>query len=228
VKDLQMKFPDIFKQKLNDAQCQYLMRLIDADLTVGETRRLYNARSSALAGMWASAQYKMFLHKEKTAEIRKQIGDIDPIYKDAIAREKLNLTEMYDYLILNREKLDRQIRQANRKRDAMWQEREYGYVVRFPQTINDFCREAVYMSNCLIGYIGALVNNDTTILFIRQPDDFNKPFITMEVYQGELMQAYHRFNMDCTEEEADWIRAYCYRHGIGCTRFKFNVAEDIL
>ncbi|MBR1598697.1 MAG: hypothetical protein IJ661_07305 [Lachnospiraceae bacterium] len=36
------------------------------------------------------------------------------------------------------------------------------------------------------------------------------------------MQAYHRFNRDCTDEEADYIRDYCVRHGIGICRFKFN------
>ena len=84
------------------------------------------------------------------------------------------------------------------------------------------------MSNCLLAYFEAYIKNDTTILFMRKVDDFNKPFITIEVYNNRLMQAYHRFNTDCTAEEADWIRAYCERHGIDASGYSFNAAIDVL
>ncbi|MCR5469204.1 MAG: hypothetical protein K6F37_09605 [Lachnospiraceae bacterium] len=51
----------------------------------------------------------------------------------------------------------------------------------------------------------------------------NKPFITIEIYKGELMQAYHRFNKKCVKEEAEWIRCYCRRHGIGTRKLDFEV-----
>ncbi len=84
------------------------------------------------------------------------------------------------------------------------------------------------MENCLLTYIEAVIENDTTILFMRKADDINTPFITIEIYDGQLMQAYHRFNKDCTDEEADWIRGYCTRHGIGLDKFSFNAEVDEL
>ena len=42
------------------------------------------------------------------------------------------------------------------------------------------------------------------------------------------MQAYHRFNEDCTQEEAEWILKYCDRHGIRRGNFKFNNDIDEL
>ena len=33
-------------------------------------------------------------------------------------------------------------------------------------------------------------------------------FITIEIYQNRLTQAYHRFNHDCIPEEAEWILDY--------------------
>ncbi len=131
-------------------------------------------------------------------------------------------------LLVRRDEYDRSIRRSNRKRDQQWQERGDDYIVRFPQTVNDFCREAVYMQNCLMTYIESLIGADTTILFMRKADDVNQPFITIEVYRGELMQAYHRFNTDCTKEEAGWINAYCERHGIMTGKFKFDVFADEL
>ncbi len=63
---------------------------------------------------------------------------------------------------------------------------------------------------------------------MRRADDVNQPFITIEVYRGELMQAYHRFNTDCTKEESEWINAYCARHGILTGKFKFDAFVDEL
>lgn len=84
------------------------------------------------------------------------------------------------------------------------------------------------MCNCLITYVDAYINNDTTILFMRKADDFNTPFITIEIYGNTLMQAYHRFNEDCTPKEAEWIHDYCDRHGIEWGNFKFNNDIDEL
>jgi hypothetical protein len=243
IKELQMKFPDIFKHKLNDAQCRYLQYLIDGDLTVGETGRLYNARKSALKFMWAPSQYELFMlrekrHKEMT-EIIGKIVAIDPIYKNYLSQfkheslvegnEAFKEIKTLNYYLLNqREEVDKKIRRANRKRNQDWQERNNGYVVRYPQTINDFCREAIYMGNCLLTYVDAFLENDTTILFMRKPDDYNTPYITIEIFHNELMQAYGRFNEDCSSDEAKWIRNYCERHGIGCKKFMFDREIDQL
>lgn len=208
---------------------------MDADLSIGEIGRLFQSRQPDLESIWAPAQYEVFLWREKVIKENEdnihKFGMIDPIYTSYVRNEKCNQEEINQlrfYLILNREEYDRQIRRANRKRVSEWQERSHGYVVRYPQTINDLCRESVYMSHCLLGYVEAVVHNDTTVLFMRKPDSVNVPFITIEVYDGELMQAYHRFNQDCTPEEADWIREYCNRQGIGCMKFSFNRAVDQL
>lgn len=240
IKEIQKKFPDTFKEAFNDAQCSYLNYLIDGDLTVGEAGRLFNARRKYLLSIWAPAQYRMFLWKEKLNEEAtkdaKEIMKIDPIYKDYVS--KLNLEDpveiheklqiLRDYLLVRREQLDKRIRRSNRKRNDDWQENNRGYVVRFPQTINDYCREAIYMCNCLMTYFEAFAENDTTILLMRRPEDINAPFITIEIFENKLMQAYHRFNEDCTPVEASWILAYCDRHGIEHGNFKFNNAVDEL
>ena len=116
---------------------------------------------------------------------------------------------------------------SNRIRSAEWEERFAGYVFRYPQTANDFCREAVYMNNCLIEYMDTLIENETTIIFMRDERDINKPFITIEIYNYNLTaetleQAYHRFNRNCTADEANIIREYCCRHGIDDSAFSFD------
>lgn len=234
VRELQKFFPQIFSHRLNDAQCKYLHKLYEEQLTAGEAGRLYLVRKGRLQTMWNDAQYELMgLLEQGRAEVAR-ISAIDPIYQEYFSRNNgvqqwhIALGDLKLYLLQKREEYDGAIRRSNRKREYDWQERKNGYVVRYPQTINDICREAIYMSNCLMGYVEAYVANDTTILFMRRPENFNKPFITIEIFDNRLMQAYHRFNADCNEEEAQWIREYCDRHGIDCSRYQFNRNLDRL
>ena len=222
-------FGDIYAQPLNDAQCKYIMHLYDRNLTVKEIGRLYLARRAELSYLWHPLQYSDFICKQKGVEALSDIAKIDAIYGDSLSADKDEdeICEIKCYLLDGRENFDRQVRVSNRSREYDWQERNNGYVVRYPQTINDFCREAAYMHNCLLGYVDAFISNATTIMFIREEDNVNIPFITIEIYEGELMQAYHRYNRDCTEDEAEWIRKYCARHGIGCEHFYFNRELDL-
>lgn len=232
VKNLQMKFPGIFKEPLNDAQCRYLNYLIEGELTEAEAGRLFESRRKALMTIWAPSQYEMFIWKERlNQEVERHAKDIarlDPIYKDFVDNLKFSdigevskrFQPLRYFLLLQREEYDKKFRQSNRKRNPDWQERDKGYVVRYPQTVNDFCRESIYMCNCLMTYVDAYIENDTTILFMRKPEAFNAPFITIEIFHNTLMQAYHRFNEECTREEKDWILDYCDRHGIGKGNFE--------
>lgn len=240
LKELNMKFPELFKSKLNDAQCRYLSRLIKGNLTVGEAGRLFESRRDELSRIWCRSFYDIFIdgerRRQKKDELCRTFSDLDPIYENYIKNAKspydafddMEIAQLELYLFVKREEYDKAIRRSNRKREYDWMERGKDYYIRYPQTINDFCREAVYMQSCLLTYVEAYINNDTTILFMRRTEDTNKPFITIEIYKGELMQAYHRFNSDCTDEEAAYIRDYCVRHGIGLGKFKFNYLVDEL
>ncbi len=233
LKQLNMKFPDLFKQKLNEAQCRYLLYLIQSDLTVGETGRLYGARRGYLSGIWSSGLVNEYIMMERKSESISEIADIDPIFAKYIKDlgdpwDDMTLGLVRKIMLYEREDYNRAIRRSNRKREYDWQERKNGYVVRYPQTALDFCREAVYMQNCLMGYIEPFITGDTTLLFMRKPDDVNMPFITIEIFEGRLLQAYHRFNGNCSIEEADWIRQYCRRHGIDLGVFSFGEFHDEL
>ncbi len=219
LRELGGRYPDIFKEPLNDAQCEYLLRLKKGELTDEEIYRLFMAKRRRLGSMWIRSQYLRFVQaeasREKIFELKKELMMVDSFFGDYISGMNMEtLSELVYYLTTRRKELDREIRRSNRKRDYDWQERKDGFVVRYPQTVNDFCREAVYMSNCLLAYLEAYIENDTTIMFMRKEEDVNKPFITIEIHKGVLTQATHRFNEKCTESEMRWIREYCLRHNI--------------
>ncbi|MBR5800851.1 MAG: PcfJ domain-containing protein [Lachnospiraceae bacterium] len=230
LKKLQSKFPVMFTENLNDAQCRYLQRLIDGNLTLPEIGRLYMARKNHLQNIWCRSQYEIFIQREQNISDIEALNKLDPIYADFIHKSgglqgmsNSKVNQLVFYLLRNRDEYNRRIRVANRKRNYDWQERDHGYIIRFPQTIHDYCREAIYMSNCLMTYIEAMTHNDTTILFMRRPEDFTVPYITIEIYHNTLMQAYHRFNEECTDEEQLWIGEYCKRHDIAIAENPFDI-----
>lgn len=237
--ELQSHFPDIFRSSLNDPQCRYLKRLIDGGLTPGETGRLFRARKQDLRAFWEPYLYGVYVSQAESIDeyerISKEISQIDPVFRQYFASLKTkeaklasHYRDLQHYLLAGREEYDRQLRRVNRKHDESWQERGDDYIVRYPQTIRDFCREAIYMRNCLMLYADAILQGHTTILFIRRKEDVNKPFITMEIQDNELKQAYHRYNKDCTKEEADLIIQYCRKHNIGTNHFHFDHRRDQL
>ncbi len=237
LKELNSKFSDVFNDRLNDAQCSYILHMIKGNLTIGETGRLFRSRKRDLMRIWNASLFDAFLANERWKEAIKErcdiYGKLDPIYENYINNvsdicSDYSIKQLDCYLGSNRREYDARIQRSNRKREYKWQERGDRYCVRYPQTINDFCREAIYMRNCLISYVEAMINNDTTILFMRKSNDINTPFITIEIYKNELMQAYHRFNQDCTGEEAEWIIDYCARHRILTGKFKFDANVDEL
>ncbi len=228
IKQLAMQHQDFFDQPLNDAQCIYLGYLCEKDLTTKEIGRLYPRKRDDLSYLWNKRQLNDYFLRIKREDRLAELVKIDRIY------EKLNddkykddLVHIVYYLLEKRDEFDRRIRVSNRIRDPDWQERDHGYVVRYPQTINDYCRNAVSMSNCLMGYLDMVTDNITTILFMRKNDAVNEPFIAIEIYKNELVQAYRSYNRDCTKIEAEWIRDYCKRHEISCDRFAFDKALDM-
>ena len=223
LKNLYTIHPDVFEETLNDAQCMYLDFLIRGDLTAGEIWRLFKARRKQLEHVWSESFVELFLQIEERKrdrnQVLKQCGKLDPIIDAYLShvdeRWGKDVEELLlQYLTSKRKEYDWKIKCSNRKRDYSWQERKFGYYVRYPQTVLDYCREALYMRNCLLWYVEAMVSNETTILFLRKNDDANTPFITMEVHEGVLEQAYHRYNRWCTKKEEEWIWEYCQRHGI--------------
>lgn len=240
IKELNLKYPDLFSASFNDAQAMYLGYLIHGKLTVGEAGRLFETRKQKLCTIWTKTSYQIFFASEIQInyykQIYEQIKEIDPIYENYFKKCQYNkdhekqseLKTLQYYLLIKREETDKIVRRSIRKRPSDWQERHNDYIIRYPQTVNDFCREAIYMQNCLLTYIDPFIENDTTILFMRKADAVNEPFITIEIFKNYLLQAYHRFNDDCTPDEALWIIDYCKRHNIILGRFKFNKDIDLL
>lgn len=86
---------------------------------------------------------------------------------------------------------------------------EEKFSVVLPADPYDMCEEAITQSNCLLEYIEPHADRETTILFVRENTDPTKPFVTMEVVNGEVEQVYGACNTLPSIEVYEFLMRFC-------------------
>jgi hypothetical protein len=82
------------------------------------------------------------------------------------------------------------------------------YVFIYPKTTQEIKDEAVQQNNCVASYIDRVINGSCHILFLRKKDTPHKSLVTIEVRNGEIVQARQAYNNLCTEEQLEAVDAF--------------------
>ena len=90
-----------------------------------------------------------------------------------------------------------------------WSLGEYCFI--YPESTQDIKDEAVQQSNCVASYIQSVLDGKCHILFLRKKDDKNKSLVTIEVRDGQIVQAKGKFNRDTFDDEKEIIEKYNQR-----------------
>lgn len=212
--ELQSNYAWMFEKKLNPAMCKYLNSLIENEKTIEIIAKKFGKHYKRLADFWIDSQYSAYvsyLHQEKCVreELKEYITD-----KDIKNGGEEYVHQLYRYLIGNKEFWNKKFEEANKQRNMEYEYRDNCYVARFPRSIMELILEAKEQRNCLIEYIDYYVENLTDILFLRRCDDEDVSFITLEIYQGEIVQAYMKENELPEKEIQEWIEMYANRIGL--------------
>lgn len=82
----------------------------------------------------------------------------------------------------------------------------YAFIVAMtPEEIID---EANQQSNCVAGYISSVANHSTTIMFMRKLDNIDSSWVTFEVREDSIVQAYATYNAPLNEEQSKALRQF--------------------
>jgi IS1 family transposase len=113
-----------------------------------------------------------------------------------------------------KEEIDKLALEKNQLRNRNALEFSYGGLsVVIPTTREEFHHEAEYQSNCVERmYLPKVLRNETNVVFIRRDDEPNLPYITCEVYKGQIWQYLTRFNNSPREEIAEEFKNAYTRH----------------
>lgn len=105
---------------------------------------------------------------------------------------------------------------------AIWQEWELGdLLIRWPISGAEIVAEGQALHHCVGGYVQRAANGTTTILFIRQKSEPEKPFFTLEWCGDRVVQCKGIKNFDYRQEKkvSDFVDAWL-EHIQGMKQYK--------
>ena len=73
---------------------------------------------------------------------------------------------------------------------------------------NELIEEGKALAHCVGGYAERCSKGETDIIFIRKNDEPNKPFVTMEVRENEVVQVRAFKNRKPTEEVLEFVEEF--------------------
>lgn len=87
-----------------------------------------------------------------------------------------------------------------------WKDKNLQTVV--PSTPEEVVQEGKSLSHCVASYVGRITDSSTQIVFIRKNDEVNRPFYTMEIVDGVILQVKGFANCAPTTEVKDFVKAF--------------------
>lgn len=82
------------------------------------------------------------------------------------------------------------------------------YVFIYPRSANEIRKEGKDNHNCVATYIKSVIAGKCDILFLRKKNEPNKSLVTIEVRNGEIVQARRVCNRAIIEEDKEAIRYF--------------------
>ena len=84
---------------------------------------------------------------------------------------------------------DRQIQKQFEEMNQQYHFVKYGFAVLLPHTAKEILEEGQNLHHCVGSYVKKVVKRESTILFVRKAGEQGKSLCTVEIHNGELVQA---------------------------------------
>lgn len=97
------------------------------------------------------------------------------------------------------------------------------YSVIMPSCEMDIVNEAIAQGNCLMDYIHKHARGETTILFVRENDNIDKPFVTIEIFGGSINQIYGLYNSLPERSVFEFLKEYSEKRWVNYDPYNFLI-----
>lgn len=91
------------------------------------------------------------------------------------------------------------------------------YSIKVAQTPNEIEEEGDKLHHCVRSYIKPMSEGKTSIFLMRKIEDLKKPFVTVEVKNGKLTQAYGAYDKKPTEDALEFLRKWAKNNNLELT-----------
>ena len=155
-----------------DALCRFLMRL-------------KRVEGCDLGDLTDGYHYRDYLRMEKTLN-NENLGKVDKYPKNWLTtfrRTKRN----YDDI---RKRIDEKKfkEEVSKHQDLLYNDKKFSIVL--PEKAQDVRQEGAMLKHCVASYVDRIANGQTCIVFCRDNVDTAEPYVTVEVKNGAVTQAY--------------------------------------
>lgn len=87
------------------------------------------------------------------------------------------------------------------------------------RSAEEIIAEGTAQSNCVGSYSQRVADGKSYIFSLRQPKDYSKSWITIEVKNGEVVQAFQTYNQRVTGRALEFLQAWANRVGYKANKF---------
>lgn len=123
----------------------------------------------------------------------------------------MKMEERHKELEKKMEKLDKERAALNYEEDE--------FIIRIPEKLSEIVTEGNALRHCVGGYTERHAMGNTTILFLRRKSEIDKPFYTIEVNRGNVVQIHGFGNrwLGCNPEAIPTVARWLKKNNIHCT-----------
>lgn len=164
---------DIKEFNLNiDALCRFIMRL-------------KRVEGCDLLDLTDGFHYRDYLRMEKTLH-NENLTKIDKYPKNWLTqfrRTKRNYDDIKKRI--DEEKFKQEV---DKQQDLLYNDKNFSIIL--PKKAQDVRQEGAILKHCVASYVDRIANGQTCIVFCRENNDKDEPYVTVEVKNGAVTQAY--------------------------------------
>lgn len=213
------------KKKLLNTLVEYN---INIDRFVKYLRQLKDFEHTTIA--WVIDNYSDYLEAEKylrdgkLRKMNKYPSNLVQMHHNRtsvlaeIKRQKRRLKE------LEQKEKDKKIYESHK--DLEWKPRNSDYCIIVPESADDVIEEGNKMSHCVGSYIGRISDEETFIVFMREKETEDVPYITVEIQNGYLSTALGYMNRRLNKKEKLFLEKYAEKKDLIYTAYN-KVGGDI-
>lgn len=172
--------------------------------------RAYNVEGLTLEDLFSSSHYNDYLKMEKALK-HNQMRKMNKYPSHFLTqfhilkKEYEAFKKEYDE-VLFKEQCDK----------FRYLEKKYKkYQIVVPERIKEIENEADELHHCVRTYIDRVVDGRTLICFLRDNEEPDKPLVTIEVKNGEVTQAYGRYDGKPEEDAIETMRKWAHEMKLG-------------
>lgn len=187
-------------------------------LYLGYTVVLFEVGFITKQNIHAVLEYIIKLEKEDVGTL----GEVVSLYRDYIKMSnKLNLPNSKRYPTDLIKAHDVAVQAYNAIKDEILAEefrtvmsdyQQYNYVdeeedycIVVPKELNEIVQEGVELNHCVRSYTDRIINRQTLILFVREKENPEVPYFTLEIYNGYINQLRGQSNCAPPQEVKDFV-----------------------